>query len=190
MSSGMSSGMTGVSAATTPAADDRKLQGVSRSLIIGVGGTGHKIMLDLRQRLLQKYGSMDKLPIVSFLLLDTDQSIFNKNPNYSDAANLDNADKIHCSVYGVETTAQELCASIPICAIGWTPRHSRATSIRARARSGRADDWPIFWNYDQIAKRIEEEALEITKDSSKAQAIKNGLAGFRGRDGLSGRLAS
>jgi hypothetical protein len=73
-------------------AQEQRLAGVSRSLLIAVGGTGHKILLDVRQRLLQKYGSLDKLPIISYLLIDTDQAIFGKNPNYSDAANLDNAD--------------------------------------------------------------------------------------------------
>src|SRR5918911_1492042 len=78
-------------AATTPAsttgpqADDGRLRGVSRSIIIGVGGTGHQILLDIRKRLLEKYGSLDKLPIVAFLLLDTDQALFSKNPDYEDA---------------------------------------------------------------------------------------------------------
>jgi hypothetical protein len=161
-------------AVATPAAEDQKLRGVSRSLIIGVGGTGHKIMLDVRQRLLQKYGSLDKLPIVSFLLLDTDQSIFGKNPNYSDAANLDNADKIHCSVYGVETLRKNLREYSNL--REWLdPKtlsgdiHQGAGAVRARGRLS------FFWNYDQIAKRIEEEAQEITKDSSKEKAIRNGL---------------
>ena len=122
------------------------------------------------------------------MLLDTDQSIFNKNPNYSDAANLDNADKIHCSVYEVETLRKNLREYSNL--RDWLdPKtlsgdiHQGAGAVRARGRLA------YFWNYDQIAKRIEEEALEITKDASKAQAIKNGLAGVRGRDGLSGRLA-
>ena len=164
----------GASVFSAPAADDQKLRGVSRSLIIGVGGTGHKVMLDVRQRLLQKYGTLDKLPIVSFLLLDTDQSIFGKNPNYSDAANLDNADKIHCSVYGVETLRKNLKEYSNL--RDWLdPKtlsgdiHQGAGAVRARGRLS------FFWNYDKIAKRIEEEALEITKDASKAAAIRNGL---------------
>ena len=157
-----------------PSADDQKMRGVSRSLIIGVGGTGHKIMLDVRERLLQKYGSLDKLPIVSFLLLDTDQAIFGKNPNYSDAANLDNADKIHMSVYGVENLRRNL-REYPHLRDWLDPRtlsgdiHQGAGAVRARGRLA------FFWNYDTISKRIQEEAVEITKDSSKAAAIKNGL---------------
>src|SRR4028118_477555 len=68
-------------APTPDAQQEQRLRGVSRSLLIAVGGTGHKMLLDVRQRLLQKYGSLDKLPIVSFLLLATDPAIFRKNPN-------------------------------------------------------------------------------------------------------------
>lgn len=130
--------------------------------------------MDVRQRLLQKYGSLDKLPIVSFLLIDTDQAIFGKNPNYSDAANLDNADKIHTSVYGVENLRRNL-REYPHLRDWLDPRtlsgdiHQGAGAVRARGRLA------YFWNYDTIARRIEEEAAEITKDSSKAAAIKNGL---------------
>ena len=155
-------------------ADDLKLRGVSRSLLIACGGTGHKILLDVRQRLLQKYGSLEKLPIVSFLLLDTDQAIFGKNPNYSDAANLDNADKIHMSVYGVEQLRRNL-REYPHLRDWLDPRtlsgdiHQGAGAVRARGRLA------FFWNYEQIAKRLQEELVEITKDSSKATAIKNGM---------------
>ena len=154
--------------------EDQKLRGISRSLLIAVGGTGHKILLDVRQRLLQKYGTLDKLPIISFLLLDTDQAIFQKNPNYSDAANLDNADKIHTSVYGVENLRRNL-REYPHLRDWLDPRTlsgdiaQGAGAVRARGRLA------YFWNYDQISKRIQEEAIEITKDASKAAAIRNGL---------------
>lgn len=165
--------------ATTPAQpaaaqDEQRLRGISRSLLIAVGGTGHKILLDVRQRLLQKYGSLDKLPIVSFLLLDTDQAIFSKNPNYSDAANLDNADKIHVSVHGVEQLRRNL-REYPHLRDWLDPKilqgdiHQGAGAVRARGRLA------FFWNYDQISKRIQEEVVEITKDDSKAKAQKNGL---------------
>ena len=125
--------------ATAAAQEEQRLRGVSRSLLIAVGGTGHKILLDVRQRLLQKYGSLDKLPIVSFLLIDTDQAIFGKNPNYSDAANLDNADKIHTSVYGVENLRRNL-REYPHLRDWLDPRtlsgdiHQGAGAVRARGR--------------------------------------------------------
>ena len=44
-----------------------------------------------------------------------------------------------------------------------------AGAVRARGRLA------YFWNYPTIARRLEEEMLQITKDSSKETAIRNGL---------------
>jgi hypothetical protein len=165
---------TAPASTTGPQADDGRLRGVSRSLIIGVGGTGHQIMLDIRKRLTEKYGSLDKLPIVSFLLLDTDQAIFSKNPDYDDAVNLDNADKIHTSVHGVDALRKNL-REHPHLRNWLDPRvltgdiDQGAGAVRARGRLA------YFWNYNQIARRLEEQMLQITKDSSKETAIRNGL---------------
>ena len=168
-------GTNGTAASTTGAqADEGRLRGISRSLIIGVGGTGHQIMLDIRKRLVDKYGALDKLPIVSFLLLDTDQAIFGKNPDYDDEVNLDNADKIHTSVHGVDSLRKNL-REHPHLRNWLDPRvltgdiDQGAGAVRARGRLA------YFWNYNQIARRLEEQMLQITKDSSKETAIRNGL---------------
>lgn len=165
---------TAPASTTGPQADDGRLRGISRSLIIGVGGTGHGILLDVRKRLMEKYGALDKIPIVSFLLLDTDQAIFSKNPDYEDAVNLDNADKIHTSVHGVDALRRNLKEHPHL--RGWLdPRvltgdiDQGAGAVRARGRLA------YFWNYSQIARRLEEQMLQIQKDSSKEIAIRNGL---------------
>jgi hypothetical protein len=165
---------TAPASTTGPQAEDGRLRGVSRSIIIGVGGTGHQIMLDVRKRLLSKYGSLDKLPIVTFLLLDTDQALFSKNPDYDDAVNLDSADKIHTSVHGVDALRKNL-KEHPHLRTWLDPRvltgdiDQGAGAVRARGRLA------YFWNYSQIARRLEEQMLQITKDSSKEIAIRNGL---------------
>jgi len=165
---------TAAASTTGPQAEDGRLRGISRSLIIGVGGTGHQILLDIRKRLLDKYGSLDKLPIVSFLLLDTDQAIFAKNPDYDDAVNLDVADKIHTSVHGVDSLRKNL-REHPHLRTWLDPRvltgdiDQGAGAVRARGRLA------YFWNYNLIARRLEEQMLQITKDSSKEIAIRSGL---------------
>ena len=47
-------GTSGSAPAPNKNQDDQKLRGISRSLLIAVGGTGHKILLDVRQRLIAK----------------------------------------------------------------------------------------------------------------------------------------
>ena len=159
---------------TGQVAEDGRLRGISRSIIIGVGGTGHQIILDVRKRLIEKYGSLDSIPIVGFAQLDTDQAIFGKNPDYDDAVNLDNADKIHTSVHGVENLRKTL-KEHPHLRTWLDPRvltgdiDQGAGAVRARGRLA------YFWNYAAIARKLEDEMLQVTKDSSKEKAIHNGL---------------
>ena len=155
-------------------AEEGRLRGISRSIIIGVGGTGHQILLDVRKRLVEKYGSLDKIPIVGFLQIDTDQALFGKNPDFDDAVNLDNADKIHTSVHGVDALRRTL-KEHPHLRSWLDPRvltgdiDQGAGAVRARGRLA------YFWNYATIARRLEEEMLKVTRDSSKETAIHNGL---------------
>ncbi len=49
-----------------------KLRPIRPSIIIGLGGTGQRIALEVRRRIISEYGELDRLPIVKFLVLDTD----------------------------------------------------------------------------------------------------------------------
>src|SRR5205823_14612406 len=91
--------------ATAPSADpqdEARLRGVSKSIVIGLGGTGHKIVLDVRKRLVEKYGTLDVIPIVSFIQVDTDGAVLARNLNYSEEVNLRRAEVIHAYVAGGE----------------------------------------------------------------------------------------
>lgn len=50
------------------------------TLVIGVGGTGLEVIARLRRLVTESYGSLDKLPIVGFLHIDTDQNYELSNP--------------------------------------------------------------------------------------------------------------
>ena len=59
---------------------DKKYQGVTRSVCIGLGGTGLQTIMRLRRLVVERYGSLDKLPIVRFVQIDTDSgSLDNAN---------------------------------------------------------------------------------------------------------------
>lgn len=47
---------------------------IGPTLIVGLGGTGGDVILRLRKRFFEKYGSLSEFPIVSYLWLDTDRS--------------------------------------------------------------------------------------------------------------------
>lgn len=48
--------------------------GMTPTVIVGIGGTGKEILVKIRRMIVETYGSLDALPIVSFLHLDTEQN--------------------------------------------------------------------------------------------------------------------
>ncbi|MBD2730266.1 tubulin-like doman-containing protein [Nostoc sp. FACHB-892] len=53
------------------------------TVVIGLGGTGKEILIKIRRMIVESYGSLDALPIVSFLHIDTEQ-----NAKVSEAQNV------------------------------------------------------------------------------------------------------
>ncbi len=48
--------------------------GMTPTVVIGLGGTGKEVLIKLRRMIVETYGSLDSLPIVSFLHIDTEQN--------------------------------------------------------------------------------------------------------------------
>ena len=48
--------------------------GMTPTVVIGLGGTGKEILIKVRRMITESYGSLDSLPIVSFLHIDTEQN--------------------------------------------------------------------------------------------------------------------
>ena len=44
--------------------------GITPTVVIGLGGTGKEILIKVRRMITESYGSLDSLPIVSFLHID------------------------------------------------------------------------------------------------------------------------
>ncbi|MCS7029984.1 MAG: tubulin-like doman-containing protein [Gloeomargarita sp. SKYG116] len=49
-------------------------QGMTPSIVVGLGGTGKEVIIKIRRMIVETYGSLDALPIVSFLHVDTEQN--------------------------------------------------------------------------------------------------------------------
>lgn len=47
---------------------------VTPTVVIGLGGTGGNVLIRLRRRFVERYGALSKIPVVSYLWLDTDDS--------------------------------------------------------------------------------------------------------------------
>lgn len=157
-----------------PPAEGR-LRGISKSIIIGVGGTGHKILLDVRKRLIEKYGGLERIPIVSFLQIDTDAASLDSNVNYDDRSNLDRSEIIYASVKDVGNLRGNLHNYPHL--VSWLDEraltgdiYQGAGAIRARGRLA------FFWNFDQIARAVEARYQRVTQESSITAAQGLGLA--------------
>jgi hypothetical protein len=46
---------------------------ISPALVVGLGGTGKEVLLRLRRLIVERFGSLDALPCIEFLHIDTDQ---------------------------------------------------------------------------------------------------------------------
>lgn len=60
---------------------------VGPTLLVGLGGTGKEVLLRLRRMIVERYGSLDQLPFLRFMHLDTD-----KNQTASEQYDLRSAD--------------------------------------------------------------------------------------------------
>ncbi|MCA1595247.1 MAG: tubulin-like doman-containing protein, partial [Chloroflexi bacterium] len=84
---------------------------VSRSIIIGLGGTGHQVLLDIRRRVIDKYGSLDNLPIVNFLEVDTDEDVLREQGVRDDdpaEVNLQSSEKLWAKIGDVQNLEDNL----------------------------------------------------------------------------------
>lgn len=54
--------------------NEQQYQGINRTVCIGLGGTGRDVLMRIRRLIVDKYGDLKKLPIVSFVHIDTDKA--------------------------------------------------------------------------------------------------------------------
>jgi hypothetical protein len=56
------------------ASNEQQYQGINRTVCIGLGGTGRDVLMRVRRLIVDKYGDLKNLPIVSFVHIDTDKA--------------------------------------------------------------------------------------------------------------------
>lgn len=59
---------------TQSTSSDRQVRGINRTICIGLGGTGRDILMRIRRLIVDRYGDLSQLPIVSFVHIDTDKA--------------------------------------------------------------------------------------------------------------------
>ena len=128
--------------------------GVALSLIIGLGGTGHRVLLETRRRLLDKYEHLSDVPIIRFLEVDADPSA---PPGYDEEVHLE-ADIVKATVMKIDKYRLML-DNFPYLR-AWLPKSSKyekalekditqgASQIRSRGR------FAFAINYADIERKI------------------------------------
>jgi len=53
---------------------ERQYRGINRTICIGLGGTGRDVLMRIRRLIVERYGDLNELPIVSFVHIDTDKA--------------------------------------------------------------------------------------------------------------------
>lgn len=54
--------------------NERQFQGINRTICIGLGGTGQSVLMRIRRLIVDRYGALNNLPVVSFVHIDTDKA--------------------------------------------------------------------------------------------------------------------
>ena len=62
---------------TSSSREKRREREIHRTICIGLGGTGRDVLMRIRRLIVDRYGDFKKLPIVSFVHIDTDKGAAN-----------------------------------------------------------------------------------------------------------------
>lgn len=59
---------------TQASTNEPQYRGINRTICIGLGGTGRDVLMRIRRLIVDRYGDLNNLPIVSFIHIDTDKA--------------------------------------------------------------------------------------------------------------------
>ncbi|MCC6446963.1 MAG: tubulin-like doman-containing protein [Armatimonadetes bacterium] len=162
---------------------DQKYQGVTKSIIIGLGGTGKEVVLNVRRRIVEKYGSLRNLPIVSFLVLDTDSAVLARvveDETLASPIDLKPSEALHTAVTGVDTNLRPNVHHYPHIE-SWLDTNALLGDIAAGAGAVRARGrLAFFWNYQEIVHRFQNCFNQISSDSATQFCLSQGIRVVQG----------
>ncbi|MEA5510887.1 tubulin-like doman-containing protein [Crocosphaera sp. UHCC 0190] len=58
---------------------EQQTRAIKRTICIGLGGTGRDVLMRIRRFIIDKYGKLNQLPVISFVQIDTDKDSFNSS---------------------------------------------------------------------------------------------------------------
>ncbi|MEQ8168840.1 MAG: tubulin-like doman-containing protein [Candidatus Eremiobacterota bacterium] len=159
--------------------DTQQLKGMTPSVIIGLGGTGKRVVMQIRKKIVEEHKSLGNMPILAFLVLDTDEEIVQLAGQESkvllSSIELQPNEVIHATITGT----QELNANLHlyphisdwldpfVLATGDSSHGARA--IRALGRLA------FFLNYPAISNAFEQARHRVSVVDNRAFMEKRGI---------------
>jgi hypothetical protein len=58
---------------------DRQTRAIKKTICIGLGGTGRDVLMRIRRFIIDRYGNLSEIPVISFVQIDTDKDSFNSS---------------------------------------------------------------------------------------------------------------
>lgn len=161
---------------------------VGPTLLVGLGGTGKEVLLRLRRMIVERYGSLDDLPFLRFMHLDTDKNQTaaeqydlrsGDDPLYRDIR-FTNVERIDLAIFGgtgkyvghlnnYPNVKRWFPAGAKIAQLG--DLHEGAGQVRMASRLGFFD----ASNHQKIANRLEQCRRELSDASIMQQAARFGF---------------
>lgn len=161
---------------------------VGPTLLVGLGGTGKEVLLRLRRMIVERYGSLGRLPFLRFMHLDTDknQTAFEQydlrsadDPLYRDVQ-FTTAERVDLTISGGTGKYVEHLNNFPAVK-RWFPAggkiahlgdlHEGAGQVRMASRLGFFD----AFNHQKITSRLEQCRRELSDAAIPMQASQYGF---------------
>jgi hypothetical protein len=145
------------------------------TLIVGVGGFGRKALLELRCRFLDRFGDLNKLPLLRFLCLDPDSDAVNIAVRGAPEVALSRNEIYHLPLQPVgnyrRRSIEHLSEWLPREKLYAMPRSLQTQGNRALGRLAFAD------NQQRLLARLKREIQEVTNPDVLYQSVsQTGLA--------------
>jgi serine/threonine protein kinase len=145
------------------------------TLIVGLGTFGRKAIMELRCRFLDRFGDLNKLPLLHFLYLDTDQEAGQVACTGTHQVALSRNDYYHLPLQPVvnyrRRSLDQLAEWLPRDKLYSMPRSLQTQGSRALGRLAFAD------NQQRLVARLRREIQEISHPDTLYKSVENtGLA--------------
>lgn len=139
-------------------------QTIVPTLVIGIGGTGLEVITRIRRLIVESYGSLDNLPVVGFLHIDTDQNYKIKTPEMA-GPSLEDYEKFWATVSYDNAKKIKDNPETHSWYHNWLPSELTPKQLVSEEGAGQiraCGRFSFFYNYQEIYKKCDQARQRIS----------------------------